>query len=616
MKKRIAILLTCCLLLGALALPAAASDAGARLETVRVLGILVGDTQGDLMLDAPVTRAQFAKMMTAASDAKDTVTPASGASMFRDVKSSHWASGYIQTAVERGWVLGYVDGSYRPDRTITLEEGCTALLRMLGYESASMEGAYPQAQLNKAQSVGLRDELTLTSGQTLTRRDCVTLFYNLLTAKTATGAVYGTTLGYTVKNGEVDYASLIQSERKGPYVAGQGGIELPFGTENVTVFRNGKASSLSELRAYDVYYYHTNLRTVWAYSDRAGGTLTKISPNQTAPTSVTVAGVEYALETSEASYQFSLYGSFRAGDNVTLLLSADGGVVRAESAEEMSDVYYGIVLSSSRRAATDETAQGATGSQTQTTLVCTDGVARTFYHERGELTVGTLASASVRSGATVVTSLSEQRMEGQFSADGTMFGKYRLADNAEILDTDADGNYAVVYPSRLAGVYLESKFVRYYALDESGRLKTLILSEATGDIWSYALLDSVKFENRVITYTYYHNGTSSVTTGSTQYPVQTGGIALIQKNGALYRMRQLTAVTITQLGENAAVAGGRQYRIDDNVQVLLRDKAHSTSFNFTELSRLNTADYNLTGYYDNFGSGAGGRIRVIVAEER
>lgn len=60
-----------------------------------------------------------------------------GVSLFKDVKSSHWASEYIRLAVEQNWMTGYTDGTFRPGRTITLEEACTALLRLLGYDSSS-----------------------------------------------------------------------------------------------------------------------------------------------------------------------------------------------------------------------------------------------------------------------------------------------------------------------------------------------------------------------------------------------------------------------------------------------------------------------------------------------
>ena len=161
------------------------------LETVRALGIMAGDSQGNLNLSSAVTRAEFVTMMTAASSYKDTVGSGYGVSLFKDVKSSHWASEYIRLAVEQNWMTGYTDGTFRPGRTITLEEACTALLRLLGYDSSSLAGSFPTAQLSKTGSVGLLDDVTAKQGQTLTSQDCVTLFYNLLLAEIKAGAVYG-----------------------------------------------------------------------------------------------------------------------------------------------------------------------------------------------------------------------------------------------------------------------------------------------------------------------------------------------------------------------------------------------------------------------------------------
>lgn len=212
-----ALLLGACLAL-CLAAPVGAVSASARLETIQALGIMTGDENGNMNLSASVTRAEFVKMMVAASPYKDSVGDGYGASLFKDVKSGHWASGYIKLAVEQEWVTGYVDGTFRPDNTITLEEGCTALLRLLGYGSDSLTGSYPTAQLSKAKAVGLLDNLSLSQGETLTRQDCVSLFYNLLTAENSAGTVYGTTLGYTVTNGEVDYSDLVAAGTKGPFV--------------------------------------------------------------------------------------------------------------------------------------------------------------------------------------------------------------------------------------------------------------------------------------------------------------------------------------------------------------------------------------------------------------
>ena len=87
---------------------------------------------------------------------------------------------------------------------------------------------------------------------------------------------------------------------------------------------------------------------MWLYSNSVTGTLTAVSPNQAAPTAVTVAGVTYQIGASEAARQLSAQGSFREGDLITLLLGMNGEVVRVLDAQESEVLAYGLVVSSAR----------------------------------------------------------------------------------------------------------------------------------------------------------------------------------------------------------------------------------------------------------------------------
>ena len=615
MKNRlIALCAALCLVLplGTGALAAQSTDTA--LETVKVLGIMVGDENGNMNLSSPVTRAEFVKMMTAASAYQDTVGSGYGSSLFKDVKSSHWAGEYIRLGVEQGWFNGYVDGTFRPDSSITLEEGCTALLRLLGYDSGSLAGSFPTAQLSKSSAIGLLDDLAAVQGQVLTRQDCVTLFYNLLTTQTSSGSVYGATLGYTITNGEVDYSALVAAGTKGPYVASSGSLELPFRTDNVAVYRNGSASDLSAVKQYDVYYYNANLRTVWLYSSRVTGTLTAVSPNRAAPSSVTVAGVSYDIGTS-AAYKLSSQGGFADGDTVTLLLGMNGEVVDVITAQASDSVYYGVVVSSEKTASSSSTSLSDTTSvQIVTQVACSDGTVRTFYHSGSQLTAGRLVSAGVSRSGTVVKYLSTKSLSGTVSSDGAHFAGYPFATGVEILDTDSSGGYARIYPSRLVGVKLPSEHVRYYTLDSSGCIDRLILDEATGDTLDYVYLTSANSTSEGMsvsgTYQYLRSGTAGTISGSTAYSVSTGGAVLLYDDGSLKTIRQLQKVALTQLSDRYAMAGNQKYLLDENVQVLLQG---SSGCYATTLSAINAEDYSLRGWYDELGCPGGGRIRILVA---
>lgn len=609
-KHFISAALALCLTLS-LCVGAQAAGSGAKQEALQALGIL---TAGD-SLTSPVTRAQFAQMLVAASPYQDGAE-GYGSSLFKDLKGDHWASGYVRITIEQGWMTGYVDGSFRPDQAISLEEGCAALLRALGYDPTALKGAYPAAQLSRAGALGLLDGVSARQGGALTRQDCVDLFYNLLTAQTSAGTVYGTTLGYTITNGQVDYSALVSSHTKGPFVAESSALSLPFAPG--TVYYNGAVSALSAVQPYDVYYYNANMSTVWICHNRVTGTLTGLSPSAAAPTAVTVAGVSYQLGTSEAAYRLSSQGSFQEGDMVTLLLGLNGEVVQAIAALENEAIYYGSVVSSAKGASTASTTSLATASaQVTTQVACTDGVVRTFYHSGTALDAGKLVTVSTTQSGTNVRSLSTKRLEGTVTKDGTGVGTYRFAAGAQILDTDDSGGYARVYPSRLAGAGLSGEDVRYYTLNAAGEIDRMVLHNVTGDTQPYVYVsgidDSSSETNIAVSYTYLRDGQAQTISGTARYPIQTGGAMLVYEKDSLRSIRQLTQVSLDGLSALSAMGDGREYPIAENVQVLLRDGSGSRGYYQTDLSQINGEDYTLTGWYDNLGYSAGGRIRILVA---
>lgn len=615
MKKRIvSAILTFCLAFSLMCTGAGATGSSAKQEAVQALGIITGSES----LTSPVTRAQFAQMLTAASPYKD-AAEGYGSSLFKDLKGDHWASGYVRIAIEQGWMTGYVDGSFRPDQPVTLEEGCAALLKVLGYDSSALKGAYPAAQLSKANSLGLLDDVSAKQGTKLTRQDCVNLFYNLLTAETGSGSVYGTTLGYSVTNGQVDYSALVTAGTKGPYVADSASLSLPFTPG--TVYYNGAVSSLTSVQKYDVYYYNANMSAVWVYHNRVTGTLTGLSPSAAAPTAATVAGVNYQLGTSEATWQLSSQGSFQEGDMVTLLLGMNGEAVQAIGAQENEAIYYGSVVSSAKAASTASTTSSSTATaQVTTQVACTDGVIRTFYHGGTALSAGKLVTVSTTQSGTNVRSLSVKRLEGTVSKDGDSLGNYKFAAGVQILDTDDNGGYARIYPSRLAGAKLSGDNVRYYTLNAAGEIDRMVLQNVTGDTQPYVYVSGIEDHssemNISVNYTYIQDGQAKTISGGAKYAVKTGGVMLVYEKGSLNSMRQLVSVNLDSLSSLSAMGGGREYKIAENVQVLLRDRSGGQGYYLTDLSQINSGDYALTGWYDNLNYPAGNRIRIIVAEPR
>ena len=486
MKKRIlALLLAVCVACSMLILPASASGSNTAVQTAVTLGGLTSDQTANLA--APLTRGALTKLMVAFSAYRESAkTQGSTGTLFSDVSSGSAYAPYVRIAVQQGWISGYTDGSFRPDNAVTLEEACTAVLKLLGYDVTTLSGTFPAAQLNKANELGLRDNLTKAQGEGMTLEDSAVLLYNALTATTAEGKVYASSLGFTVNNGVVDVSSILLSNVKGPFVAGLG-TQLPFAP--TAVYRNDTVTTDATLNAYDVYYYNETARTVWIYTRKAAGRITAVSPSANAPTSVTVAGTEYTIASSSVAAQLSALNGGGVGQVVTLLLGMNDEAVSVLTGDAANEVFYGVVQTTSRSLVENS------GPDVQQTVAvaCTDGVTRSVNVDKQfNYPAGKLVAITVDENGENIQSLETKSTSGTVNAEGTALDNTALASNVEILDTTSEGLAGAVRPSRLSGVTLSGTDVKYYTTNEKGEIDRLILSDVTGDLWEYAALDGIQ----------------------------------------------------------------------------------------------------------------------------
>ena len=701
-KKLLALLLAACIAVSMLVLPASAANNNTAVQFAVTLGAMDNTQTG--ALNAAVTRGAFARMLVAFSTFRESVgAQGTVGTLYTDVPgTSPWAP-YIRIAVQQGWLNGYTDGSYRPDNAVTLEEACTAVLKLMGYKMTELNGSFPNAQLNKASEIGLRTNLERKPGEAMNYEDCAALLYNALTANTASGSAYGTSLGFTVSNGQVDGSTVLMSSLQGPFVAGAD-TQLPFAP--AAVYRNDKVSPSAELNQYDVYYYSESLQTVWIYTRKAAGRITAVSPSASAPTAITVAGSSYTLGSTAVASQVSSLNGGGVGQVVTLLLGMNNEAAGIVTGQEADEVFYGVVQSATRSLVEEN---GADVLQ-NVSVMCTDGITRSVNVDKSlNFPTGWLVEITVNSNGESVKSISGRSTSGTVNADATALGNAQLADDVEILDTTSGGVAGTVRPSRLSGVTLSDSDVRYYTTNAAGQIDRLILKDVTGDLWKYGVLDDIKnlaanyadiktllsssntstststgtgdidvdavvSETRSLlvpttseilwgvvsgdilstswdkltgntagllgigfrqignitgapynkifnfigggaTYVCFVNGQQTALTTSIKYPVLAGGIAVSQEtSGAVKKMVQLMPMRIDKVGAASVLSsGGNRYEMADDAQVYLWYKGQ---YYATKLTSVNSDDYYLTGWYDNFGCTAGKKVRVIIAVKK
>lgn len=133
MKKSLSLILALAMVISMFASVAFAADASAPLDTkakydlLNKAGIFEGTDGGDPALDQPLTRAQFAKIITKVLNLPE---DAASASIFDDLTGAGWAAGFIGAAVKAGLVDGVAPGKFDPSANVTTEQ--LAKLLVLG----------------------------------------------------------------------------------------------------------------------------------------------------------------------------------------------------------------------------------------------------------------------------------------------------------------------------------------------------------------------------------------------------------------------------------------------------------------------------------------------------
>lgn len=626
MKHRI---LSAVLVLVLLLTPAAGAAGGTvnvqeAAQVLSALDIMVGDQQGNLNLSGAITRAEFTKLLMAASPQRESVGDAASIAPYPDVPKTHWAAPYVQAAVVAGYVSGYLDGTFRPANSITLAEGVTMVLRLLGYQNSDFTGAYPAGQMALYRNLGLDEGITAAQNSAMTRQDALLLFYNLMTAKqVSTGTYYLNVLepGTVNAKGEIDMVALLNTAIEGPVVAGRGWTNsIPFAVgAETTVYRDGTRASLDSIQDLDVVYWSKPMRTLWAYDRKVSGTLETVAPSTAAPTSITVSGKSYDLESIGAIYDCSDLGSYQVGDGVTLLLGRNGGVAAIRDLETVSREVCGMVLRTELKEYTD--GKGADYNAVAVTLLATDGSQPTYQVTNRNFKPGDLVRITPGADGAEIRRLSlPGSLTGTVSRDGTYIGDHKLADDVQILDTFSNGATAVtVRPSRLAGITIKKSMVRFYALNTQGEISHLILNDVTGDMHHYGILTDVReVEDMMLvsgSYTYdIKNQKYTWDTGSRVLHLRRGPCLVKGNLMAPEQLASLTSVKIDRIEGNLATSTGNQkYTISEQAAVyVVVQNASGTHYDYVSLARVIGGSYSLTGYYDK-PEAEGGQIRVILA---
>lgn len=588
-------------------------------KVIDALGVMKTDKGVSTSQTQKINRAQYAQMLVNMSGNKGKVTSKSNVSLFQDVPKTYWAAGYIQTAINQGWMSGYMNGSFKPAQSVTLMEAVNGVLKLLGYTNSDFTGSISAAQMALYDSKELDKNITKTKNQAMTRKDLMNLFYNTLTATTKDGKVYAETLGYKIDaKGEVDYLSLVNNNMEGPILAdGDWKDEIPFLLGTATFYKDGTLGTISDIQENDVIYYSKDLKSIWAYDNKVTGTIQSILPDRLVPTSVMVGQKEYKLGTNDMSVAFSSLGKVDVGDTVTLILGKDDSVVDVLTINEYNTNITGIVIGTGEHvvnntkddmvAANYVTFVDAGGNE----YVQDYDIAATIYN------IGDVIRVTYENGVGTIKLLNQGSSafaNCTFSEDGTKLGNNNLAANVKVIDYFS-GNYVKVNPKRLSGTTLSGSSVYYYETNSSGNISKLILNNVSGDVFKYGIItnSTSQMGTDSMSYEYTLDGTVKSAVANF-YIAEKGpkGFIFDPSNSTQIKdTMDLTGITVKSIGTTTVQDSIQKYPMADNVAVFYYNVGKYSATTLSKVSDLKK--YKLTAYYDRT-IGLGGRVRVIVAE--
>lgn len=105
--------------------------------TLNNAGVITDSSNGYFRPNEAITRAELAAML-----ANFTET-AGAANYFNDVSASYWAANAIAICAKLGWINGYPDGTFRPDKNVTRAELMAMINRATGRAPKSADAFLP-----------------------------------------------------------------------------------------------------------------------------------------------------------------------------------------------------------------------------------------------------------------------------------------------------------------------------------------------------------------------------------------------------------------------------------------------------------------------------------------
>lgn len=256
--------------------------------------------------------------------------------------------------------------------------------------------------------------------------------------------------------------------------------QLVAGDKDYQIYKNGVPATVADIRQYDVATYDSGAKILYVSDLRLTGRYENASPNPTAPSRITILGVDLKVLPGAVSD----LSAFKPGDDMTLLLTSRGEVAGAVEPAVAKTTVVGVVKEVSASSAKVEPL---------TTFYDADGQPVVFTGNPGL----TEASAKKMEGQLVTVKSSKQNgriylsqlpanaVRDSLDVANRTLGSVKLAENVALFERVGNSAPGRITLDQITRATIPSTKILYAAKDSTGKISILVFNDVTGDQYTY-----------------------------------------------------------------------------------------------------------------------------------
>lgn len=393
-----------------------------------------------------------------------------------------------------------------------------------------------------------------------------------------------------------------------------------FSSVTPTVYKNGVAATLSDVKPYDVGTFDGNADVLTLSDRKLTGIYENARPSAVSPSVITVMGAQFNVLDCALKDLIN----FKLGDRITLLLDGDNNVAGMVSPDAVSANPIGVATiegsSENGYTATVELAYGITVKGK------TSSSATAMERAPGRLT----AVSSTESGQLRLTTVSDEvSVPGAWRPSEGKLGSLNVSPKVTVYDKAGTSPLVRVSLSQVTAASIPASQITYYHVDNSGNVDVIQLDDATGECYTYGVLtkgDSVYSGGGLLSAS---NPSVNVTNGKSALQVisalsavgtensfvgvapSTSSIGGVHSMAKTVTLQSQQRVRRTAFSETSVTVNGTVYPLADNIDDCCYNAKSKTWF--ASLDEALAYTNALTVYYDR-SPAQGGKVRLVVAE--